>query len=214
MIPTRITTIIFDFGGVLLDWNPHNLYRRFFNNTTEIDQFLSEINFYEWNSQQDKGRSFAQGIAGLSGEFSQYTHLIRAYGENWAESIAGPINGSVTLLRGLKDAGYFIYGLSNWSAETFPIAYNEYEFFKLFDGIIISGEVKIVKPDPAIFELMLNKIGRSAHECLLIDDSSANIVAAQQLGFATVQFQSPEQLGVELQKLRLIRLRYLENNLK
>lgn len=214
MIPTRITTIIFDFGGVLLDWNPHNLYRRFFNNTIEIDQFLSEINFYEWNLQQDRGRSFARGIAELSGEFPQYSHLIHAYGENWAESIAGPINGSVTLLRGLKDAGYFIYGLSNWSAETFPIAYNKYEFFKLFEDIIISGEVKIVKPDPAIFKLMVDKIGHTPQECLLIDDTSANTAVAQQLGFATIQFQSPEQLGVELQKLGLIRLPYLENNLK
>ena len=210
----RITTIIFDFGGVLLDWSPYNLYRRFFDRVTEIDQFLSEINFREWNLQQDKGRPFAQGVAELSAEFPQYSRLIRAYSEYWEESIVGPINGSVAILRHLKDAGFSLYGLSNWSAETFPIAFNKYEFFKLFDGIIISGEVKIVKPDPAIFELMLRKIGCSAHECLLIDDSVPNIVAAQKLGFEVIHFQSPEQLEVELRKLKLPEPSYKERKLK
>ena len=210
MSPQHITTIIFDFGGVLLDWNPYHLYRRFFANKTEIEKFLAEINFPEWNKQQDKGRPFAQGVAELSSEFPEYSHLIRAYRENWEESIVGPINGSVTLLKCLKAAGYSVYGLSNWSAETFPIAFNKYEFFNLFDGIIISGEVKIVKPDPAIFELMLRKIGRSPQECLLIDDSGTNIIAAQQLGFVTVHFQSPEQLEGELRRLKLTMLPYAE----
>jgi 2-haloacid dehalogenase len=210
MISPHITTIIFDFGGVLLDWNPHRLYRRFFNHETEIDQFLSQINFPEWNLEQDKGRSFAQGVAELSAQFPQYSHLIRAFRENWEDSIVGPITGSVCILRRLKQAGYALYGLSNWSAETFPLAYNKYDFFKLFDGILISGEVKIVKPDPAIFELMLGRIGRSASQCLLIDDSIPNIAAAQKLGFATIQFQSPEQAERELQKLNLKIAPYME----
>ena len=118
------------------------------------------------------------------------------------------------ILKRLKGAGYSIYGLSNWSAETFPIAFNKYEFFNLFDGIIISGEVKIIKPDPAIFELMLGTIGRSPHECLLIDDSKPNINAAQELGFITILFQSPEQLEGELQKLKLKMLPYAERRVK
>jgi 2-haloacid dehalogenase len=199
----NITTIVFDFGGVLLDWNPHNLYRRFFNRKEEIDQFLSEVRFSEWNLQQDKGRPFEQGVAELSSEFPQYSHLIRAFHDNWEESIVGPIAGSVAILRGLKLAGYALYGLSNWSAETFPLAYNKYEFFRLFDGIIISGDVKVVKPEPAIFQLLLTRANCPADQCLLIDDSTLNIEAAQKLGFASIRFQSPEQLERELQKLNI-----------
>jgi len=204
MKSSLITTIIFDFGGVLLDWDPHNLYRNFFDHDDQIDQFLAEIDFSAWNTQQDKGRPFSQGVAELSAAFPHYSHLIHAYRENWEESIVGPIDGSVAILRRLKNAGYFIYGLSNWSAETFPLAYKKYDFFKLFDGIIISGEVKIVKPDPAIFELLLSKLGRPANECLLIDDSPTNVTEAQKLGFKAVLFRSPEQLEDELQKFKLI----------
>jgi 2-haloacid dehalogenase len=198
-MPT-IRSIIFDFGGVLLDWNPHNLYRRFFQSENETDQFLSEINFPDWNLEQDKGRPFSQGVSELSAKFPQYSHLIRAYHEYWEESIVGPINGSVDILRRLKKARYYIYGLSNWSAETFPIAYNKFDFFKLFDGIVISGEVKIAKPDPAIFEILLKRAKQSAFECLFIDDSASNIHAAQKLGFNTIQFKSPIQLESELMK--------------
>ena len=203
MLSPHISTFVFDFGGVLLDWDPHNLYHRFFDRPDQIDQFLSEINFSDWNLQQDKGRPFSQGVAELSAEFPQYSHLIHAYRENWEDSIVGPINGSVAILQRLKTAGYLIYGLSNWSAETFPLAFNKYEFFNLFDGIVISGEVKIVKPDPAIFELLLKKVGRPAHECLLIDDSPTNISAAQKLGFYAVQFRTPEQLEQDLQQLNI-----------
>lgn len=200
----QITTIIFDFGGVLLDWNPHNLYRRFIDKKEEIDRFLSEINFHEWNMQQDKGRPFAKAVDDLSHEFPQYSQLIHAYHENWEDSIVGPISGTVDILYRLKDAGYFLYGLSNWSAETFPIAFNKYDFFKRFDGIIISGEVNLVKPDPAIFKLLLDKIGRPANECLLIDDSFVNIAEGQKQGFAAIQFSSPGQLILELGKLNLL----------
>lgn len=203
MNTSKIRSIIFDFGGVLLDWNPHNLYRRFFNTPQEIDRFLMEISFPEWNLQQDKGRPFAQGVAELSEKFPQYSTLIRAYSQYWEESIVGPINGSVAILQRLKNSGYSIYGLSNWSAETFPIAYNKYDFFKLFDGIVISGTVKVAKPDPAIFELILKMINRPARECLLIDDSALNITAAQKLGFAAIQFKTPGQLELEIQKIGL-----------
>jgi 2-haloacid dehalogenase len=199
-----ITTVVFDFGGVLLDWDPHNLYRSFFDHDDQIDQFLAEINFSAWNMQQDEGRPFSQGVAELSAVFPQYSHLIRAYRENWEDSIVGPIDGSVTILRRLKNAGCIIYGLSNWSAETFPLAYKKYDFFNLFDGMIISGEVKMVKPDPAIFELLLRRLNRPANECLLIDDSPTNVAAAQKMGFNVVLFRSPERLEDELQKFKLI----------
>jgi 2-haloacid dehalogenase len=214
MTSQLINTIIFDFGGVLLDWNPYNLYRQFFNNKAEIDKFLTEINFSDWNTEQDRGRAFAQGVAELSAKFPKYSHLISAYKENWEDSIVGPIEGSVAILQQLKEGGYSIYGLSNWSAETFPIAFNKYNFFKLFDDIIISGDVHILKPDPQIFELILARAGRSANECLLIDDSGPNITAAQRLGFLTIHFHSPEQLRIELKKLGVIGDTYMERNIK
>ncbi len=211
MTKSPIRAAIFDFGGVLLDWNPRNLYRHLIEDPLQIDQFLSEIKFTEWNQQQDKGRPFSLGIAELSKQFPQYADLIRAYHDRWIESIAGPITGSIALLGKLKGLGYLLHGLSNWSAETFPIACAEYDFFKLFDGIIISGEVKLIKPDPAIFMLTLKRIGLAASECLLVDDSRPNIITARALGFSTIEFRSPGQLELELQQWGLLEPSDLEH---
>src|SRR5512138_1512776 len=119
MHTSPIQAIVFDFGGVLLEWNPRHLYRRFFDDPRKIDDFLAEVHFSEWNEHQDKGRPFAEGVAELSGRFPHYAHLIRAYHEHWEESVPGPIEGSVEILRALKKAGRRVYGLSNWSSETF-----------------------------------------------------------------------------------------------
>jgi 2-haloacid dehalogenase len=200
-----IKAIVFDFGGVLLDWNPRNLYRRFFPNRPQaMEDFLAEIHFHEWNAQQDKGRPFVEGIAELSAQFPQYAHLIQAYYDYWEDSVTGSIPGTVDILCKLKQKEYPLYGLSNWSAETFPRAQMDYPFFDWFDDIFLSGDVKLNKPDPAIFNLLLTKIGRAAPECVLIDDSQANIEAAKGLGFATVHFTTPEDLQTELQRLNLL----------
>ena len=200
-----IKAIVFDFGGVLLDWNPRNLYQRFFPDQPQaMENFLTEIHFHEWNAQQDKGRPFAEGIAELSAQYPQYAHLIQAYYDNWEDSITGSIPGTVDILHQLKQDGRPLYGLSNWSAETFPRARHDYPFFDWFDDILLSGDVKLNKPDPAIFNLLLNKTGYSAPECILIDDAQPNIDAAKKLGFVTVRFTSPEDLQTELQKLDLL----------
>ncbi|MCC6261078.1 MAG: HAD family phosphatase [Anaerolineales bacterium] len=205
MSEQKITTIIFDFGGVLLKWNPHNIYQSYFpNQPAAIDSFLAEINFMEWNAQQDKGRPFMEGNAILASQFPQYKELIYAYYENWEKCIDGQIDGSVEILRRLKARGYFMYGLSNWSAETFPTAYKKYPFFKLLDDYVLSGDVKLIKPEAEIFRYALKKFGKAAEECLFIDDSEPNIRAAKTLGFQTVHFQSAAQLQTELSKLRLL----------
>ena len=195
---SNIKVIIFDFGGVLLNWDPHQLYRRYFDQPQQVDQFLAEINFTEWNREQDRGRPFAEGIAMLSDQFPQYERMIRAYYDYFEETIVGPVPGMADILRELKQAGYLLYGLSNWSAETYPRVKYKYDFFKLFDGIILSGEVKLNKPDPAIFQVALQKIGRPASECLLIDDLEANIKTAKEMGFAVIRFESAEKLREEL----------------
>ncbi len=200
-----IKSIIFDFGGVLLEWNPHNLYRRYFPGQPEAtDRFLTEINFLEWNAQQDKGRPFAEAVEILLAEFPQHAHLINAYYESWEETIDGPIEGTVEIMKQLKQAGYPLYGLSNWSAETFPYTRAKYKFFDLFDDMVISGAVGYVKPEPEIFHFMLEKIRRPANECLFIDDALTNIQQARKMGFQTIHFESPEQLKSELYRLGLL----------
>ena len=202
---STIKAIIFDFGNVLLEWDPRCVYRRYFPNDPErIERFLNEVNFADWNLQQDKGRTFAEGIAVLSRQFPHYSHLIQAYHDDWIHSVVGEINGTVKILKRLKQAGYSLYGLSNWSAETFPRARAKYDFFDLFDGIILSGDVGMVKPDPQIYQITLDKIGKPAQECLFIDDSSTNIHQAQKMGFITIHFQSPEQLELALRELKLL----------
>lgn len=200
-----IEAIIFDFGNVLLEWDPRHVYRRYFpNDDAAMEKFLHEVNFMEWNAQQDKGRSFAEGVAELSWQFPQYSQLIRAYYDNWKDSIGNHLEGTVEIMKRLKAAGYPLYGLSNWSAETFPLMRDKFDFFDLLDDIVISGEVGMIKPEPEIFEHMLERIGKPAGACLFIDDAAANVEQAQQLGFATIHFHSPEQLGAELHRLQVL----------
>jgi 2-haloacid dehalogenase len=201
----QIKAIIFDFGNVLLAWDPRNIYRRFFPNDPEgMECFLQEVNFADWNLQQDKGRSFAEGVAILSRQFPQYSHLIQAFRDHWIDSVGEPVAGTVTILKRLKQAGYPVYGLSNWSAETFPHARKRHDFFNLLDDMVISGDVGHVKPDPEIYQILLDKIGRPAGECLFVDDALPNIRQAQAMGFAVVHFQSPEQLEASLHALQVL----------
>lgn len=203
---SHIQAIVFDFGNVLLEWNPRLVYQRYFPDDPEgMERFLSEVNFMEWNQLQDQGRPFSEGVAALSQEFPQHAHLIQAYHEHWIDSLGEAIMGTVEIMKKLKQAGYPLYGLSNWSAETFPYARERFDFFDLFDDMVISGEVGCVKPDPEIFQILLEKIERSPQECLFIDDSQANVHSAQALGFATIHFQSPEQLESELRSLNILR---------
>ena len=205
MTSSTIKAIIFDYGNVLIDWNPRYVYRRYFPDNPEgMEHFLREINFMEWNTQQDGGRPFEEGIAILSEQFPQYADLIRAYYENWSDSIGDIYTGTIEILKQLKQAGYSLYGFSNWSAETFPLVRAKHEFFDLFDDMVISGEVGVVKPEPEIYQILLNKIGRPAHECLFIDDSLPNIQHANKIGFATIHFQSSTQLEKELKRIGLL----------
>ncbi len=200
----QIRAIIFDFGGVLVDWNPRYLYRKLFADENAMENFFTEIGFPEWNTEQDRGRAFAEGVAEHSQKFPHHAEMIRAFDERWSESIGGEISETVEILRALKRAGYALYGLSNWSAETFPRVRDQFAFFELFDAIVLSGEVKLAKPDRRIFDLLLEKSGCRAEDCLFIDDSETNVNAARALGFQTIQYQSPEQLARELEQLGIL----------
>lgn len=201
MRTSPIKAIIFDFGNVFVKWDAHALYRRFFRTPEAVDSFLEEVHFSEWNSHQDAGRSFREGIEVLSSQFPQYAEHIKAYDTFWEESITETYPGTIEIAVDLKKKGYPLYLLSNFSAEKFPLMQKRYEFLQLFDDLIISGEHKLIKPDPAIFQLTLTRINQRADECLFIDDSQVNIDAAINLGFKTIQFQSPEQLKEDLQSI-------------
>ena len=197
-------TVVFDLGGVLMDWNPRYLYRKLFASQKAMEDFLVEIDFFEWNQQQDAGRPYAVAVAELCKIYPQHSDLIRAYDERYLESLNGPIWETVTILRRLWQAGVPLFGLSNWPAEKFRLVRPVYEFFDWFQEIVISGEVGVAKPDPKIFEVLLDKVGRPARECLLIDDSSGNIEAAKGLGFQTIHFEHPAQLEAELIQQELL----------
>ena len=200
----KLRAIIFDFGGVLIDWNPRYLFRKLFDDENAIEQFLIESEFADWNLEQDKGRTFDEGVAEHSKKFPQHAAMLRAYNERYLETIGGEISGTVEILYALKGAGYPLYGLSNWALEKFLPVRARYAFFDVFDAFVISSEVKVAKPDPRIFTLLLERIGLRAEECLFIDDAEKNIVVARELNFQTIHFQSPEQLARELRQLSIL----------
>jgi 2-haloacid dehalogenase len=201
-----LPAIVFDFGGVLIDWDPRHLYRQLFEGDADaMERFLVEIGFVEWNLQQDGGRPFAVAIAELTERFPHHADLIRAFDVRWVETVDGPIQPTVEILEELKEAGYPLYALSNWSAETFRRIRHQHAFLEWFDTIVLSGDVGYIKPDPRIYQALLTKIGRKADECLFIDDLEANIVAARQLGLRTILYESPNQLADELSRLGLLK---------
>jgi len=191
--------VVFDLGGVLIDWNPRHLYRKMFDGDEEgMERFLSEICTPEWNLRQDEGRSFAEATEELVARHPEQAELIRAFFDRWPEMIEGAIEETVEILAELKGAGREIYALSNWSAETFPHARKRFQFLDWFDFTVISGEIGVVKPNRKVFDFLLEKTGRRAEECVFVDDSSANTTAARDLGFDAIHFRSPRQLRDEL----------------
>jgi len=202
---STIKAIIFDYGNVLIEWNPRYVYQDHFPNDPEgMENFFEEVDFMGWNAHQDRGRTFREGVADLSAHFPQHAHLIQAYHDHWKDSIGKSYTDTVEIMKELKQKGYPLYGLSNWSAETFPYAREKFDFFELLDDMVISGHVGYVKPEPEIYQLILEKIKRPAQECLFVDDSLPNIQQADKMGFATIHFQSPEQLADRLRELNIL----------
>lgn len=196
-----IRAIVFDLGNVLIGWDAHLLYDRLLPDPATVDSFLEQIRFMEWNAKQDAGRPFHEGVAELSQEFPQYADLIQAYDTHWEESLTPPYEETVQIVHELKQADWSLFLLSNFSMEKFEIVRNRYDFFNLFDDMIISGEHKTVKPEKAIFEIALQRFGYLAEECLFIDDSLPNIQTAKNMGFHAIHFLSPTLLRADLKNL-------------
>ncbi len=197
----QIKNIVFDFGGVLLDWNPRYFYRSFFWDENEMEHFLTNVCNDEWNAEQDKGRSFAEGVKLLQWQHPEYREAIALFASNWEDMLRGELTETVSLLRKLKNEGYGIYGLTNWSAETIQIVYRKYDFFKLFDGIVVSGEEKLIKPDKQIYNTLLERYHLKAEESVFIDDNPANIESAWELGFNVILFNKIMHVEEELSEI-------------
>ena len=186
--------IVFDFGGVLVDWNPHHLYDKYFGSVEKAEWFLNNICLYSWNIQMDGGKPFAEGVAELQAEYPEWSEAIEIYHTRWIEMMAGEIEGMSSLVKHLKAAGYRVFGLTNWSSETFPLVRDKYPIFSLMEGMVVSGEEHLLKPDAAIYNCLLERYGLRAEESLFIDDNMANVEGARAVGMQGVQFKSAEKL--------------------
>jgi 2-haloacid dehalogenase len=200
----RSTTVVFDLGGVLVDWDPRYLYRQLFDDPGEMESFLAEVTTAEWNAHQDAGRPWKEAIAILVAEHPERRELIEAFHRRWPEMLAGEIPGTVAILAELRAAGVRLLALSNWSAEMFPIARERFGFLEWFEGIVISGDVGVNKPDPRIFGYMVQRFSVEPARAVYIDDSPANIEAATALGFCTIRFTGAAALRCELVRLGLL----------
>ena len=189
---------LFDLGGIFFDWDPHHFYKNVFENIEEREFFLAEVCNDQWNVQQDAGRSIAEAELELIPKFPHYEKEIKMYYKNHRKMIRGVFEESVDILKKLKDKNYDCYVLSNWSAETFAGMIDDYPFLKLFDGLLISGEDKLMKPDLAIYELAKNRFNLNPEETIFIDDKRENIEAAKGLDFKTIHLADPKNIEIEI----------------
>lgn len=195
----NINTIIFDLGGVLIDWNPDYVYRDIYPDPEERKWFFDHVCTHEWNLRQDAGRSLQEATEEKVAEWPAYEHQIRAFYGRWVEMLGGPIAESVELLRALKSQDHLrLYALTNWSHETFPVALERYDFLHWFEGIVVSGEEKVIKPHKEIFEILLNRYAVPASNALFIDDNLTNVAGAHAVGIHGVHFSTPQQLIIDL----------------
>jgi 2-haloacid dehalogenase len=202
---TRDCVAVFDLGGVVIDWNPRYLYRKLFNgNETAMERFLAAVCTSSWNEQQDAGRSFAEACGSLKRLHPDKAELIDAWFQRYEEMLGGEIPGTVDILRELRSRSVPIYALSNWSAETFPIAVNRFECLSWFNGVLLSGEVKVLKPDRRIFEIFLDTFRIEPSRAIYIDDRSENVEAAIELGMFGILFSDSCGLRAELTRAGVI----------
>jgi 2-haloacid dehalogenase len=197
-----IKTVIFDLGGVLIDWNPDYLYKTIFNSEAEMKWFYEHICTPDWNEEQDAGRDLEEGTALLVKQFPEHEQQIRAYYSRWEELLHGPIHDTVEIFRSLKEKGHYqLLALTNWSHQTFPIALQRFDFLHWFDGKVVSGEEKTRKPFLDIYETLINRYGVDPRQAVYIDDNARNLVPAEELGMYTIHFLDPAQLKADLAKL-------------
>ena len=201
--PAAIDVAVFDLGGVLIDWNPRYLYRKMFDDDAAMERFLSEVCSPEWNERQDAGRLWRDAVDELTARHPDQASMIIAYHQRWPEMLGSDLPETVKLLKELKKQGLRLYALTNWSHETFPVARSRFAFLDLFEGIVVSGEERLIKPDPAIFHRLLTRYDIAPQRAVYIDDSPRNISAAASVGFHALRFVDARQLRRDLIALGL-----------
>ena len=198
----NIKNIIFDFGGVVMDWDPRYFFKDHFKDDEKMEHFLKNIATDDWNAEQDRGRTLEEGTEIQVAKHPEWEKEIRAYYDNWTTMLKSDIPHNVEVLRKLEHSKYELFGLTNWSAETFLYALENYDFFKIFGGkIVVSGTEKLIKPDPAIWEVLLNRYQIKAEESVFIDDNAKNIEVAKSLGFICIHIKKDTDLEKELREL-------------
>ena len=196
-----IDTIIFDLGGVLIDWNPRYVYRKIFKTEEEVDWFLQNVTTPEWNENQDEGYPLHKATQELIAKHPEWEPEIKAYYGRWLEMLGEDIHDTVEILRQLKETGkYKLYALTNWSAETFPHALERFEFFKAFDGVVVSGQEKMRKPSAEFYKILIDRYHLDPTKTVFIDDSLRNVKGAEAVGISGIHFHNPSQLREELRR--------------
>jgi len=194
-----VNTVVFDLGGVLVDWNPRYLLRKVMpGREAEMETILADVLNHDWNLQRDTGDSWPDAMAELERQYPRWADIFRAYDERWVETLGGSKEDTVEILRELKEQGVPLLALSNWSAQKFPLAEEQFEWLEWFDGVVVSGRVHLIKPHPEMFQYLLDTFGRKAEDIFFIDDHEPNIVAAQQFGIRAHHFRDAATLRAEL----------------
>jgi 2-haloacid dehalogenase len=196
--------IVFDLGNVLLRWDPRFLFTQYFDDEAQMEWFLAHVCNHEWNLEQDRGRSFAEAVKHATAQHPDLAEAIAAYDERWHETLPHAIDGTVAIFEELRQGGAPLYAITNWNGEKFRETKIRFPFLNHFHDIIVSGDEKLIKPDPAIYRLLLERNGLSAAECLFIDDSLNNVKGAEAVGMKAHHFSSPENLRTALVGLGLL----------
>lgn len=198
-------TVIFDLGGVLIDWNPRYLYKKLIADESRMEYFLENICTPDWNEEQDGGRSLADGTNLLLEKHPDWEIEIRAFYGRWEEMLGGILDGTLDILTRIRTSGnYRLYALTNWSAETFPIAQERYEFLGWFEDILVSGAEKMRKPDPKFYQLMIDCFEIEPVSSVFIDDNLRNVMASRKMEIPSIHFKNSEQLEQELKNMGLV----------
>ena len=195
-------TVVFDLGGVLIDWNPRYVYRDVFSgNVQKMETFLRDVCSPAWNHKQDEGRTWREAVDELVRQWPDQAELIRLYWTRWPDMLKGPIAGTVRILESLSEANVPLYAVTNWSAETYGIAEARFGFLSRFRDVVVSGRERVAKPDPRIFQILIERNGLAADDCFFIDDVRANVEAAEAVGMTAIQFTTPGRLDEDLRSV-------------
>jgi 2-haloacid dehalogenase len=201
----QIKTIIFDLGGVLIDWNPQYVFKKMLPDPEERNFFFQNVCTHDWNIEQDAGRTLHEATETKVLEYPAWENEIRAFYGRWVEMLGGPIQGTVDILKQLiDDPNYRVYALTNWSGETFPTALKMYDFLHWFEGIVVSGDEKTRKPFAIFYDILLKRYNVEPHEAVFIDDAIVNVQGAEAVGIMAIHFHSPDQLRKALGELGVL----------